>query len=297
MPASDSHETTGSLVVLYVAVFINQLLAGGTFPIAKIALASFEPFTLALARFVIASIALLFIVWSTGRLKPIQKGDWGRLLWLGFLAIPLNQLLFLYGLKFTTPGRSALYYGATPVFVFLLAVWYLKEKPSWKKLLGILTSFVGVAIILRAGRFDSEILFGDFLVILAVIAWAAYTIFGKPLLRRYGALTMTAYALGIGTLMYLPLGIYFALKFNFSTVSTEGWLSLGYLAIMTSVVAYSLWYWALARMEASKLAVFQNLQPVIAALLSFIFVGETFGPPFFIGGGLVIAGVLITQRG
>jgi len=283
--------------VLYLGVILGQLIAGGTFPIAKIALESFEPFTLAIARFVFASVALFLIVWLTGRLKPIQKGDWGKFLWLGFLAIPLNQLLFLYGLKFTTPGRSALYYGATPVFVFLLAIWYLKERPTWKKILGILLSFAGVAVILHAGRFDRDILFGDILVILAVIAWAAYTIYGKPLLKRYGALTMTAYALGIGTLMYLPLGTWFALKFDFGTVPTEGWLSLGYLAIMTSIFAYTIWYWALARMEASKLAIFQNLQPVIAALLSFIFVGETFGASFFIGGALVILGVLVTQRG
>jgi drug/metabolite transporter (DMT)-like permease len=294
---TNQHENTESRFLLFAGVLFGQLLAGGTFPVAKIALESFEPFTLAITRFVVASLALLLIVWSTGRLKRVQKGDWGKLAWLGFLAIPLNQLLFLYGLKFTTPGRSALYYGATPVFVFLLAIWYLKERPTWKKMAGILASFAGVAIILRAGRFDSEILFGDLLVILAVIAWAAYTICGKPLLRRYGALTMTAYALGIGTVMYLPLGIYFALSFDFSTVPVEGWLSLGYLAIMTSVVAYTLWYWALARMEASKLAIFQNLQPVIAALLSFFFVGESFGPSFFIGGALVIAGVLITQRG
>ncbi len=292
-----SPEKTESRFLLYAVVIIGQFIAGGTFPVAKIALRSFEPFTLAICRFVIASLSLLTIVWLTGRLKPIRKSDWGKLIWLGFLAIPLNQLLFLYGLKFTTPGRSALYYGATPVFVFLLAIWYLKEKATWKKIAGILMSFGGVAIILRAGRFDSEILYGDIMVILAVIAWAAYTIYGKPLVKRYGALTMTAYALGIGTLLYLPLGIYFAARFDFSVVPVEGWLSLGYLAIMTSIVSYTIWYWALARMEASKLAIFQNLQPIIAALLSFVFVGETFGASFFVGGSLVILGVLVTQRG
>ncbi len=282
---------------IYPLILIGQAIAAGTFPIAKIALESFEPFTLAFTRFLIASVAMMLIVRLTGRWKVIERADWGRFLFLGFLAVPANQLLFLYGLKFTTPGRSALYYGATPVFVFLLALWYLREKATILRLLGILISFAGVAIILRAGRFDSEILFGDFLVILAVVAWAAYTIFGKPLIAKYGAMNVTGWALSIGTIQYLPFGLYFAWKFDYSAVTAEGWLSLLYIAIVTSVIAYSIWYWALGRMEASKLAIFQNLQPIIAALLSVLLVGETLGASFYIGGALVIAGVLLTQRG
>lgn len=282
---------------IYPLILIGQAIAAGTFPIAKIALESFEPFTLAFTRFLIASVAMMLIVRLTGRWKVIERADWGRFFFLGFLAVPANQLLFLYGLKFTTPGRSALYYGATPVFVFLLALWYLREKATILRLLGILISFAGVAIILRAGRFDSEILFGDFLVILAVVAWAAYTIFGKPLIAKYGAMNVTGWALSIGTIQYLPFGLYFAWKFDYSAVTAEGWLSLLYIAIVTSVIAYSIWYWALGRMEASKLAIFQNLQPIIAALLSVLLVGETLGASFYIGGALVIAGVLLTQRG
>ncbi len=282
---------------IYPLIILGQLIAGGTFPIAKLALAHFDPFTLAATRFVIASAAMLVIVRLTGRMRKIDRADWWKLIWIGLLAIPLNQLLFLYGLQYTTPGRSALYYGATPVFVFIMAIWYLKERPTALKIIGILISFAGVAIILRAGRFDAEILYGDILVILAVIAWAAYTIFGKPMIKKYGALTMTAYSLAVGTALYLPVGAYFALKFDYSTVPVAGWLSLLYIAILTSVIAYTIWYWALGKMEASKLSIFQNLQPIIAAILSVAFFGESFGWDFYIGGSMVIAGVILTQRG
>jgi drug/metabolite transporter (DMT)-like permease len=283
--------------LIYPLIIVGQLIAGGTFPIAKIAVSSIEPFTLALLRFGIASATMLLIIVATGRVRKIERGDWLRFIMLGLLAVPLNQLLFLYGLKFTTAGRSALYYGATPIFVFLLAILYLKEKITPLKVIGIAASFAGVAVILRGGRMDEGVLFGDFLVILAVIAWAAYTVFGKKLLKKYGALTVTAYALIIGTLAYLPIGIVPAIRFNYSQVPDTAWLSLLYIAIMTSVVAYSIWYWALARMEASKLAIFQNLQPIFAAILSMLFVSESFGFDFYLGGALVIGGVLLTQRG
>lgn len=283
--------------LIYPLIITGQLIAGGTFPIAKIAVNSIEPFTLALLRFGIASAAMMLIIVVTGRVKPIEKSDWWRFVLIGLLAVPLNQLLFLYGLKFTTAGRSALYYGATPIFVFLLAMYYLKEKVTLLKVLGIVASFAGVAIILRGGRLDEGVLFGDFLVILAVIAWAAYTVFGKVLLNKYGSLTVTAYALVIGTIAYLPVGLYSTIRFNYAAVPIEAWLSLLYIAIMTSVIAYSIWYWALARMEASKLAIFQNLQPVFAAILAVIMVGETFNLDFYLGGAMVIGGVLLTQRG
>jgi drug/metabolite transporter (DMT)-like permease len=283
--------------LIYPLIITGQLIAGGTFPIAKIAVNSIEPLTLALLRFGIASIVMMVILVATGRVKRIERADWMRFIVIGLLAVPLNQLLFLYGLKFTTAGRSALYYGATPIFVFLLAIFYLKEKMTLMKSLGIIASFAGVAIILRGGRLDEGVLFGDFMVILAVIAWAAYTVFGKPLLHKYGSLTVTAYALLIGTLAYLPIGLYPAVKFNYAAVPLSAWLSLLYIAIMTSVIAYSIWYWALARMEASKLAIFQNLQPVFATILSVIMVSESFGLDFYLGGAMVIGGVLLTQRG
>jgi drug/metabolite transporter (DMT)-like permease len=283
--------------LIYPLIIVGQLIAGGTFPIAKIAVSSIEPFTLALLRFGIASVAMLLIIIATGRVRKIERGDWLRFIMIGLLAVPLNQLLFLYGLKFTTAGRSALYYGATPIFVFLMAILYLKEKVTPLKTIGIIASFAGVAVILRGGRMDEGVLFGDFLVILAVIAWAGYTVLGKSLLHKYGSLTVTAYALLIGTLAYLPIGIIPAIRFDYSQVPNVAWLSLLYIALMTSVVAYSIWYWALARMEASKLAIFQNLQPVFAAILSMIVVSETFGFDFYLGGAMVIGGVLLTQRG
>lgn len=276
---------------------MGQVVGGATYPIGKIALSSFDPFTLAFLRFTIASVTLLALVYLQGSLRRIERGDWVRLISLGILAIPLNQLLFLYGLNFTTPARSALYFAATPIFVFILAVPFLKEKATVPKLLGIAASFIGVAIVIGGGDLDKGVLYGDILVLLAVMAWAAYTIVGKSLSKKYGALLITAYALSLGTLIYLPFGIYSALRFDYSHVNLDGWLSLLYLAIGTSVVFYTIWYWALARMEASKLAIFENIQLVIAALFSVWLVGETFGLDFYIGGAMVIAGVFLTQRG
>ncbi|MFH2057041.1 MAG: DMT family transporter [bacterium] len=285
------------LGLVYLVVALSQVVLGGTFPAAKIALRDFDPYTLALFRFVIAAVALFALLKFTGRLKPIKRQDLGKLLLLGVLVIPGNQLLFLYGLQFTTSARSALWFGATPIFVFIAALPLLGERATWPKIVGTLLSFAGVAVLMRAGNIELRVLTGDLLVLGAVASWAVYTVVGRPLVRRYGALTMTAYALIVGTVMYLPFGIYLARNFDPAVISTSSWLGLGYIAIGTSVIGYSLWYWGLRRLEATKLAIFQNLEVVAGAAFSVWLVGETLGSEYFIGSILVVTGVIITQRG
>jgi drug/metabolite transporter (DMT)-like permease len=281
---------------VYLVVVLSQIILGGTFPAAKIALREFDPYTLALFRFVLAAGSLLIILRLSGRLKMIERKDWGKLLLLGLLVIPGNQLLFLYGLQFTTSARSALWFGATPIFVFVVALPLLGERATWQKIAGTLLSLAGIIVLLRAGSIELTVLTGDLIVLAAVASWAIYTVLGRPLVQRYGALTMTAYALIIGTLMYLPFGLYLARDFQPSAISLPSWLGLAYLAIGTSVIGYSLWYWGLRRLEATRLAIFQNLEVVAGAALSVWLVGEVLGSEYFLGSLLVIIGVVITQR-
>ena len=118
------------LGLVYLVVVLSQIVLGGTFPAAKIALREFDPYTLALFRFLLAAGSLLLILRLRNPLPRIQRKDWGRLLLLGLLVIPGNQLLFLYGLQFTTSARSALWFGATPVFVFIAAIPLLGERAT-----------------------------------------------------------------------------------------------------------------------------------------------------------------------
>lgn len=281
---------------IYLTIFLGQLIAGGTFPIAKVALNSIEPLALAFIRFTISSCLLLAITYFSGRARRVERNDWTKFVALGILAVPLNQLCFLYGLKFTTPARSALYYGATPAVVFTMAIFYLKEKVTMSKVIGIFVSFFGVAVILRGSHLAQGMIFGDVFVIIAAVAWSGYTVLGKSLIQKYGAIAVTAYAMTIGTLLYLPFGLHAFSGLEISIVPLKAWFSLAYIVILTSVLSYIIWYWALARMEASKLAIFQNLQPLIATILSVILVSKSFGIDFYVGGTMVIAGVLLTQR-
>ena len=77
--------------------------------------------------------------------------------------------------------------------------------------------------------------------------------------------------------------------------SLAAWLGVAYLDLVTSVVAYLLWYWALAHLPAARVAVFTNLQPVATAVLAHVFLGEHVTPQFIGGALVVISGVVLAQ--
>jgi drug/metabolite transporter (DMT)-like permease len=131
----------------------------------------------------------------------------------------------------------------------------------------------------------------------ASLSWAFYTIFGKNLTRRYGAIYITGLTMIIGFILYIPIFLMMPVQFEGVHISTVNWLQLLYLGAFSSAVGYAIWYYALSKIDASKLSVFNNLQPALTALLAFLFFGTNVTEYFLIGGTLIVAGVFLTQRG
>ena len=272
-------------------------MASFAYPVAKYGLAEIEPFTFAFYRFILASAVLLILVSLKKYDLPIERRDYPRILLLGVLIIPLNQTLFLLGQSLTAAGHGAFIFATTPMFIFVLALIHLGEKYSHRRLIGVIAALAGVATIMLSGGIEvrRQYLIGDLIILVSVVAWAYYTIIGKPLVRKYGALRLTAYALASGSALYFPFGIYQAMRFDYSGVTLAAWGSVAYMAIGLSFVVYVLWYWVLKYMEASRIAIFHNVQPVIATVVAALWLGEHLTGTFVIGGLVVLAGVLIAE--
>ena len=281
-------------------MFLHSAFSAGTYIAAKRALGELSPFELALVRFTCAAAIYAALL---GRARPqVDREDLLPLVLLGAIAVPLNQGLFLLGLSRSSPGHAALMYALTPIFVFVIARARLGERASPAKLAGIVVAFAGVLVVLLARgvmafRGQGSPLVGDLLILAAVVAWAVYAVWGKPYAERYGAVVFTGLSLGFGTLLYLPLGLATSQLDDFARLSTSGWSAVAYLVVVTSVVCYVIFYWAMARAEASRVAIWSNLQPVLTALLAWGFYGERLTAPFLAGGAMVLAGVVLTERG
>lgn len=278
-------------------MFLHSAISAGTYLAAKRALAELGPFELALVRFLLSSGVYAGLVWRSGR-RP-ARADLPRIAFMGLLGVGLNQVLFLAGMRHTTAGHGALLYALSPAFVFLLALALGTERLRAPRVAGLLLAFGGTAVVLGSrGQLEGagSLLRGDLVVLLAVMAWAGFATGTKPLAERYGARVGTGAPLLVGTAMYLPVGLLAGDLDRFRGLSPGGWGAVVYLVVMTNVVSWMMYAWALARAEASRVAVWSNLQPVLTALLAWWAFGERLTAPFLLGGALVVAGVLLTQR-
>jgi drug/metabolite transporter (DMT)-like permease len=282
---------------VYSLLLFQQLISGGTHIVAKAVLSDIDAATLTFVRTVVAGAGLLAIVWVRSGPLRIDRKDWGQIALLGFLGVALNQFLYLYGMRYSTAANGALLYASTPVFVLVLSRVTGREKITPKKTFGILMAFVGITIVIfeRGIDFSSGYAFGNLLILIAVIAWTLFTVLGSPMILKYGALKTTSAMMLFGALIFSPFGIFSSLSFPFVRLTSLDWAGILYLALGTSLLGYLLWYHALSRIEASKVAVFANIQPVIATILSLVFLNYTITPPFVIGSIITIVAIYITQ--
>ncbi len=304
LPTSEQIENAAvgeqkSFLVLALVIMTQQIMGSLVYPIAKYGLTYIEPFTFAFYRYLLSAIVLLGIVRLMTHRLPIERKDYKKIFLLGILIIPLNQTLFLLGQSMTGAGHGAVIFSTTPIFVFLLAIIHLKEKLIWRRALGIVMAVGGVAVIMTGGavKIGTDYLIGDAIIVVSVIAWAYYTIIGRDLVRKYGAIRVTAYALASGTVLYTPFGLIRALHFDYTGVPLGAWGSVLYMSLALSGVVYVLWYWLLKHMDASRVAVYHNVQPIIATVVAYLFLGEVITVTFIIGGGIVLAGVIISEIG
>jgi drug/metabolite transporter (DMT)-like permease len=282
-------------ILAYLAVIGQTLISAATFLVAKDATHHFGAVGLAWWRIEVSGVLAALL----GLLRPSvpERRDWPRLALLGLLGVAINQSLFLLGLRYSIPLHSALLYAFTPILVLIGAVIHLGERLTWSKTLGVLVALAGVLVVLLAQGLDLARgpLRGDLITFVAVFAWAAYTVIGKPLLTRYDALTVIVWIFLLGAVEMLPFGILTLRHFDPAGPGVRGWLDMGFLSLFASGVSFTLWYVALKRLQASQVAIFTNLQAPLTALLAWLVLGTMPERAAIAGGALVLAGVLLVQ--
>jgi len=282
--------------VAYAAVTVQAIISSLTYLVARRAMADLHPLPLLALRFAVAGSIFGVMLATGGRASIPPRALWPRLLLLGFLVGPINQGFFFVGLSYSTPAHAALLYALTPTGVYLLSLWRGRETLRTGAVAGLLCALAGVFVLLlgRGLRAATGPLWGDLLILVAVAAWVVFTDQGKQLIPEYGSTRMTAWSMVVGAAWVMPL-LFTLDRETLAHASGTTWACLGYLGIVTSVISYLLWYFALSRLEASKVAVFSNLQPVFTAVAALVLLQEPIHWEL-VGGALVLIGVRLTQR-
>ena len=291
-----------SVVNIPALVALQQLVASSTHIVARSVAQAVPATTVVFYRGVFSVCAYAVWIWFVQRQRlggTFQWRDWWRFALLGLVNMPLNQYLFVAGLRYTTAPNAALAFALSPVFVLVLASVFLGERLRWHAIMGIALAVLGAVIVAfqRGASLRSEVTVGNLMELAASCAWAFYTVWGRPLVQRYGAVPTTAFGMLWGLGLFMPVA---ALVpgglLPPDAISPRQWGEIAYLGIVTSGVGWALWYVLLRQIEASRLAVFNNLQPILTVILSWLAFGEVPPPAFWIGGAIALAGVLLAQR-
>jgi drug/metabolite transporter (DMT)-like permease len=296
-PVSDTPPSPVSLGKVYAALCVQVLISAGTYLAGKRAMEELPPTTTILWRFLLSGpVFVLLLLFTPGPKLPPRADVW-KVLGLGLLAGPVNQLLFFTGLARAPAAHGALLYAMTPLGVYVMSLLRGQERASVRATAGIAMAFTGVVVLLLGRGLASArgSLLGDLLIFGAMVAWVIYTTEGRPFAASHGPIRATAWSMVAATLLMLPLAPFALKPGEVLHASLTAQACIVYVALLTSVVAYLIWYYALSKVPASKVAIFSNLQPVATAIAAWALLGEALHWALAIGGGLVLAGVRLTQ--
>lgn len=294
-----------NLFLLTSLIAVMVLSWSFNFVVAKAGLRQLDPMTLASFRVVLATVFISGVYLVARRANPrvaarrFDRQDFWVFARLGVVGVAMNQVLFTVGLNYTTVSHSSLIIGTGPITILVLAWLQGLEKITVKKVLGMAFSFIGVAILAAEHGINLQTgtLRGDLITLAGSIAFALYTVAAKPVAHKYDSLTMNTYNYWIGGTLILPLAIRQGIKLDWGAVGWQGWFAVVYMAAIASVVAYLIFYWVLGYLSASRLAAFSYLQPILVTLLGVVFLGEKVTGHLVWGGGLILAGVYLTELG
>jgi len=287
-------------VVLYALIFLMVAFWSGNYIVGKIALREFTPLMLAGLRIGFAGVLILPVYgWERRRsLTRWTRQDVPLLLGLGVFGVTLNQLFFIVGLSRTSVAHSSIIIGLTPVLVLILASVRGLEGMTWRKAAGMAVALAGVAV-LKAFEpaAGTATWLGDFFTFLTGLCFAIFTVFGKEVTMLHSSVTVNTFAYVGGAAALAPVTMWEASRHSLAHVSAAAWLSVLYMALFPSVIAYLIYYYALTHIAASRVSAFSYLQPVFATAMGVAILGERISASVIVGGLVIFCGIYLAEHG
>jgi len=268
---------------------------GGMYVVSDVVLATIPPFTLLTIRLVLGAAVLALILWRSGLPLPDWRGA-RPLLGVGMLGFGLSIGMQFVGTDKSTAINGSLVTTSSPAFILLFAVLILREKPTLRHVGAVALATLGVVVIVNpmTADFGSETFIGDVALTVAAVTWALYSVLVRQVSARFDTLVVTLLAFLGGLFVSIPA---MAVELSVRPVGAiNGGILAGvlYLGVISTAVAMWLWNRAFALVDASIAALFFFTQPLVGALLSVFFLGQRMTLNLWVGGVLVVAGVLLS---
>ncbi len=274
----------GITVVLWASAFVAIRSAGR----------DFSPGALALGRLLCACVALGLVSVARREGWP-PRAAWPGILASGVLWFGVYMVALNWGEQKVDAGTAAMVVNVGPVIIALLSGWLLGEGLPRTLLAGMAVSFAGVVLVGLSASGDGHApLAGVLPCLLAAVSYSVAVVSQKPALRHASALQVTTFSAAVGGLACLPFAGQLVAQLSRAPLAAA--LSVAYLGLFPTALAFTTWAYALARTPAAKMGATTYLVPAVTVLMSWSVLGQLPGWLAFAGGGLCLAGVAISRR-
>ena len=281
---------------MHLSLFVGQVCFAALPVAGRLALAEIPAGAIPLVRTVGGALVFSAIAWHRGVLR-VARRDVPFLVLCALLGNVLNQELFIHGLAVTTATNAVVLGSTIPAFTVLAVLVLGREPVRIRRLLGIAIAFGGVATLVGVEEMStsSEHLAGSVLILLNAMSYGVYLAIVRPLADRYDPIALLAFMFMAGIPMVAPIGIH-ALVTTEHVFGRTDYAYFAFLVAVPTVCAYSLVQIGLRRAEASLVAAYVYLQPVVVAIAAVFVLDERIGVRTVICGGVVLVGVWLAGR-
>lgn len=255
----------------------------------------FAPLSFAWLRIAGAAIIMAIVVRDA---EPLSKEDARRVAGFAILGVVINASLFLVGLSMTSVQVAAVLITTIPVFTLATAIVLGHETPSAKRIGGIALAAAGALLVVGGESLSGtrQSFIGSVMIVLNCLSYALYLVISKRHMSRLSARRVVARMFLVGSLLMLPLAAHALGNQQWAAISSRAWLVLVAVIIGPTVLAYLLQAWALRHADSSVVSSYTYVQPVLAAILGALFLGERIRPIIILAAAMIFAGVWLAGR-
>lgn len=276
-----------------VALFSTVEIAG------KVIGGRVDPFVLTFIRFFTTGVILIPLsrAWSPVRIRELGLRDFGIFGLNGVIGVSLGISLFHCAiLAFDKAASSAVVFSVNPVFITILARFINGEPWTARKWGAVVLGALGVSFFaMESGSLTSRSLAGLLLMLLSTFFFGMSICIARRFVNRYGALRFMGMSALMGSLVLLPVAVVRVHATGVRGIG-EAWVSVLYISVIGTAVAYFFYYWGLARTSAYSGAMAFFLKPVLASVLAVLILHEHINVYMMVGTGLIVAGLGLSAR-
>ena len=299
MPTT-SHPRAWKVLLAFAIIYF---VWGSTFLAIRIGVREVPPFLLAGLRFLIAGAAVYIWMRARGTLSPTPR-EWRAASLLAIVIFVLDYGLLFWAEQRVPSGIAAVMLATIPVFMALGEIFFLrKQQLTWRLAFALIVGIAGVAVLVgysplgqRTSRGEAPIdAAGAFALIVASISWSVASLLGRKMpLPASKAMSSGSQMLAGGALLLVTSALLGEFRgFHPQAVSRSVWLSLAYLIVAGSIVAFTAYVWLLHHESPTKVGTYAYVNPVVAVVLGYFLGGETIGPRTIVGTLLVLVSVVV----